>query len=129
MKNNLTIVIVLVLLVLIAGAVLWEKKGATPSQPIAILSYTCDDGKSIEATLYEGESKPAAGPDMPPTPGGSAQIVLSDGREMTLAQTLSADGVRYATTDESLVFWTKGNGAFVTEGDTQTYANCTQVAK
>lgn len=47
---------------------------------------------------------------------------------MTLAQTISADGVRYANADESFVFWTKGNGAFVMEGNDQTYANCVEAS-
>jgi membrane-bound inhibitor of C-type lysozyme len=36
---------------------------------------------------------------------------------MTLAQTISADGGRYANFDESFVFWSKGNGALVLEND------------
>ncbi|MDE2078863.1 MAG: MliC family protein [Patescibacteria group bacterium] len=63
---------------------------------------------------------------MPPTPGGSVAITLSDGRAMTLPQTISADGARYANADESFIFWSKGNGAFVMEGNATTYANCVQ---
>ena len=93
---------------------------------IATLHYTCDAGKTIDAMLYDGSSTPPKTPDMPPTPGGSANISLSDGRSMHLPQTISGDGVRYANADESFIFWTKGNGAFVMEGNAQPYANCIQ---
>jgi len=45
---------------------------------------------------------------------------------MTLKQTISADGARYVSADESFVFWNKGNGAIVQENgqDSGTYANC-----
>jgi membrane-bound inhibitor of C-type lysozyme len=48
---------------------------------------------------------------------------------MTLPQVISADGARYAKTDndESFVFWTRGNGAFITENGTTTYDNCVVV--
>ncbi|MEI7480174.1 MAG: DUF333 domain-containing protein [bacterium] len=43
---------------------------------------------------------------------------------MTLPQVISASGARYANTDESFVFWNKGDTAFVNEGDKQTYVDC-----
>ena len=125
-----TIIAIVVLAVLAAG-IGFLMQSTTPAQTpapnlIATVSYTCDSGKTIDASLYEGTSTPATSPDQPPTPGGSATVALSDGRTMNLAQTISADGVRYANADESFVFWTKGNGAFVMEGDNQTYANCAE---
>ncbi len=98
------------------------------NQPIASVSYACDSGKTIDASYYNGSSTPATSPDMPPTPGGSVVISLSDGRTMTLPQTISADGGRYANTGESIVFWSKGNGAFVLENNNQTYGGCIVVA-
>jgi membrane-bound inhibitor of C-type lysozyme len=48
---------------------------------------------------------------------------------MTLAQTVSADGTRYANSDESFVFWSKGNGALVLENNKQTsFIGCVRVA-
>lgn len=53
------------------------------------------------------------------------RLALSDGRTMTLPQTISASGARYASADESFVFWNKGDGAFVQEeGDMVTYGEC-----
>lgn len=93
---------------------------------IATASYSCDGGKTIIASYYGGSSTPAVAPGEPPQPGGSVDVVLSDGRAMTLPQTISADGGRYANADESFVFWSKGNGAFVMENSTTTYTNCNQ---
>lgn len=125
--------ILILAIVVIAGAGIWylSSRAHVPGSavpPIAQASFACDMGKAIAASFYQGESKPSPGPDQPPVPGGSAVITLSDGRSMTLPQTISADGARYANADDSFVFWTKGNGAFVTEGDQQTYAGCIVVA-
>ena len=51
-------------------------------------------------------------------------LTLSTGRRITLPHALSADGARYANTDESFVFWNKGNTAFVTENGTTTWDGC-----
>jgi hypothetical protein len=81
-------------------------------------------GKTISAAFYAGTSTPSADPNQPPVPGGSVALTLSDGRSMTLPQTVSADGGRYANADESIVFWNRGDTAFITENNVQTYANC-----
>jgi len=77
---------------------------------IAVARYDCADGKTIDATYYSD----------------GVDIVLSDGRVMSLAQTVSGSGARYANADESVVFWNKGNDAFITEGDPNNpiYADC-----
>ncbi len=62
-------------------------------------------------------------------PGGRAQIALSDGRLLTLPQTISADGIRYANADGSIIFLIKGDGAFVLERHQQTYVNCADSSK
>jgi membrane-bound inhibitor of C-type lysozyme len=130
-----TIVWILVVIIVLGGGWFWFfGRTAAPATsvdnnaqtPIASVNYACDAGKTIAATYYQGESKPAASPDMPPTPGGSVALTLSDGRSMTLPQTISADGTRYANADESFIFWSKGDGAFVMEGNAQTYVNCAQ---
>jgi membrane-bound inhibitor of C-type lysozyme len=70
--------------------------------------FNCDNSKSIHAVFYKN----------------TVHVALSDGPEIFLPQTISASGARYA--NESLVFWNKGNTAFVTEGDpnNQIYKNC-----
>jgi membrane-bound inhibitor of C-type lysozyme len=81
-------------------------------EPISEVKYACADDKSIEATYYADE----------------VELMLSDGREMMLPQTISGSGIRYANADESFVFWSKGNTAFATEGDpnTPTFADCVE---
>ncbi len=59
--------------------------------------FMCDGGKSIHATFY------AQGVHIAPA-GAEDQFLL---------QTISASGARYATADEQLVFWNKGDIAFI----------------
>jgi membrane-bound inhibitor of C-type lysozyme len=88
---------------------------AAGADPIATVKYACADGKSIDATYY---------PDY-------VDLMLGDGRAMTLPQTVSGSGIRYANADESFVFWSKGNSAFATEGDPDnpTYGDCVEQAQ
>ncbi len=79
-------------------------------------TYACDGGKQIQAT-YGDEN---------------VHVMTSEGKDLILPHTRSADGGRYANSNESFIFWSKGNGAFVMETvsgvSTTTYANCTQIA-
>jgi membrane-bound inhibitor of C-type lysozyme len=83
---------------------------ARAEDPISTVSYVCKGDKTIKAAYF---------PD-------KVDLVLSDGRTMTLPQTMSGSGIRYANADESIVFWSKGNGAFITEGAdaTPTFDDC-----
>jgi len=138
----------IILLVLMIGAGAWfyfEQKQQQPpqsepqptaEQPIATAHYQCDAGKTIDAQFYEGTTTPPSTPGQPPQPGGSVKVQLSDGRTMTLKQTISADGARYSDGDpqkqgaETFVFWSKGNGALVLENNEQkNYIGCIEVAK
>ncbi|HVZ66749.1 MAG TPA: MliC family protein [Patescibacteria group bacterium] len=75
-------------------------------------TYKCDDAKTINSVFFDDK----------------AEVTLSDGRTLLLIQGISADGVRYTNSDESITFWTKGNTAFVEEGPTNatTYQNCVE---
>lgn len=131
MKTS-TAIIVIVALLAVIGAGWWfyrsapQEQPAQAPQPLATVTFACDAGKSISAAFYEGSSTPAAAEGQPPTPGGSVALALSDGRQLTLAQTISASGIRYANADESFIFWGKGNTAFVQEGSAQqqTFSGC-----
>jgi membrane-bound inhibitor of C-type lysozyme len=70
--------------------------------------FACPDNKAIYAKFTER----------------MVAIKLSDGRELTLPQTISASGARYANSGETFVFWNKGNGAFIEENGTTTYQDC-----
>ena len=125
--------LILAILIALVGAGWWYyANNPTPTtttqqpQPVASVAFACDAGKSIAATFYQGSSTPSADPAQPPTPGGSVTVNLSDGRTATLPQTISGSGIRYANADQSLIFWGKGNTAFVEEGPNQdqTYTGC-----
>ena len=70
--------------------------------------FKCSDGRALKAEFGDA----------------SVNLSLSDGRTLILPQTISASGARYANTNESFVFWNKGNTAFVEEGGVTTYQNC-----
>lgn len=77
--------------------------------------FACNLGKAIDAYFYADR----------------VQLMLSDGRALSLPQALSASGARYANADESTVFWNKGNTAFLTEGApaVDTYSGCIVVSQ
>ena len=100
------------------------KIGSGPLQPtttqegtptINDVTFACDTSKTIRAIFKKNQ----------------VQLLLSDGRNLTVPQAVSADGGRYANDDESFVFWTKGQGAFITEGagakSATTFADCKAV--
>ena len=120
----------------IAGAYVALTLGGTPATKedatiISTVSYACAGNKTMTATYYEGSSTPPTTQGMPPTPGGKVFLIVSDGRAFNLRQTLSASGIRYsdgdpsATNSEQVVFWSKGQSAFLTEGGVETYTQCT----
>lgn len=71
-------------------------------------TYTCDGGATIQAQFFDDK----------------AEVTLPDNSTLLLMQGLSASGVRYTNSDESVTFWTKGNTSFLEEGNTTTYDNC-----
>lgn len=70
-------------------------------KPIAHAKFACAEGKVIDATFY------------------NRFVHLEFGWQKTLylPQTISASGARYANSDESVVFWNKGDTAFITGSD------------
>ncbi|MCL5010982.1 MAG: MliC family protein [Patescibacteria group bacterium] len=129
-----------VIVVLLAGVIVWfgafyQKKSpnneaAAPVSPAFVgrADYLCDGGKAVSAKYYQGPEAPQPRPGEPPAPRGGVELVLSDGRRLTLSQTISGSGIRYATSNEALIFWSKGNGAFLTENNVETYAGCIATA-
>ena len=99
-----------------ASIVLAGLTGSALAQtPTAEAEFTCNDDKSIKAAFYPEK----------------VDLTLSDGRSVELPQTMSGSGARYADADEAMVFWNKGNTAFITEGgdDKQTYSDCVTETK
>lgn len=140
MKKIIGIVFVIVILA-VAGYGIWyfeQQQGNNQNsnqnqtiqspEPTAKANYACNEGKTISAAFYKGEQKPVE-PGQMPTPSGTVKVTLSDGRNFNLPQTISADGSRYANSDESFVFWSKGNGALVLENNKEkNYIGCVAVA-
>lgn len=83
--------------------------------PINSVKFSCADKKQIDAVFYKN----------------LVHLELGHGETLYLPQTISASGARYASNDESFVFWNKGDTAFVTEGDpnVQTYKDCVIVSR
>ena len=94
----------------LAAVVLSATAPALAETPVATATFKCADARSIDATFYADK----------------VDLKLSDGRSMSVPQAMSASGARYANTDETFVFWNKGDTAFVSEGkdETQTYGDC-----
>ncbi len=125
MQTSKTLSLLVLVVVVIGGVWLWwgHRVALAPTSennPVATVAFACDAGKNITAVFYKNR----------------VELTLSDGRNLSLPQTLSADGGRYSDGNpqvagsESLVFWEKGNGAFVEEGtdQKQTYTGCVAVA-
>jgi membrane-bound inhibitor of C-type lysozyme len=72
------------------------------------VTFSCVGNKTIQVFFFEDK----------------AELTLSDGRHMQLLQAISASGARYANTDESFVFWNKGNTAFIEESNKTTFKDC-----
>ena len=121
MKKNLIYVFILIVFIG-AGAWYFNVKDKL-NTPLAKATYRCDFNRTISAEFYKGKFKPVQ-PGQPPIPTGSVKLILSDGRKINLLQTISADGGRYANRDESIIFWNKGDTAFIDENSTTTFINC-----
>jgi len=72
------------------------------------VTFSCAGNKTIQVLFFEDK----------------AELNLSDGRHMLLLQAISASGARYANTEESFVFWNKGNTAFIEESNKTTFKDC-----
>lgn len=143
MKRTSLFVLLVVLLVLAFVGFEWRGalfggQNTADSRLVAEAQYQCAEGKTIAAAYYQGQEV-AVQPGEMPQPSGSVKLTLSDGRTMTLTQTVSADGTRYSDGDpqkqqgqsgaESFVFWSKGNGALVLENnEAKSYIGCIKVA-
>ncbi len=144
MKKNIWIIVIIA--IFCVGAVAWyagRRNSAGPAEEIpssqtelpeqnaageqtfiARAVYVCDGGKTIAASFYEGEPV-FIEPGQMPIPAGSVKIVLSDGRNFDLPQTISASGARYANENESIIFWNKGDAVMIFEnGGEKDYTNC-----
>lgn len=113
-----------------AVVVVPETPTSTVPRVINTVSYVCDAGLTIKAAYAETDvaTEPVVA-GQPPVPTGQVVVDLGTAPTVTLMQSISADGARYANSDESLVFWSKGQSAMVLEsGSESTYKNCIAVS-
>lgn len=87
----------------------WERY-CTSAEPKQV-SFSCSENKIIDATFY-------------PTDDKYVDLILDDERSLSVPRAMSGSGARYANSDESFVFWNKGDTAFITENGTTTFENC-----
>lgn len=93
--------------IVVIGTLLWKMPAKAPVAP-----PTEAPTGEISATFYDqktGEKVDALFVDR--------RVTFTNTKlgTMTLDQAISADGARYATTDESIVFWNKGNSVLITQ--------------
>jgi hypothetical protein len=81
---------------------------ASTAEVINSALFNCIENKTIQAVFLKDK----------------VSLTLSDGRHFLLSQGMSGSGARYVNTDESFVFWNKGDTAFIEEGNVSTYKNC-----
>lgn len=112
-KLSQVVAVVLFVLVFFVGFQLGRKfeMQFILGEPVTgFVQFNCDGGKTVSAQFYKN----------------FVHLEFGWQKTLYLPQTISADGGRYANSDESVVFWNKGNTAFVSEGnpDNITYKNC-----
>ena len=108
--SRISIIVIFIIVILLVGGLYITFRKDTDNNTIKAL-FTCNGGKTIQATFF-------------PQDDIQVNLQLSDGRKVALPHAISASGARYATPDESMVFWNKGNTAFITENGTTTFENC-----
>ncbi len=133
-KNTALSLLGLGIFVVLIIIYLGTKKSVVPLPPFSEgetvnVSYLCRDTKSIAARYVIGKAIPNTNPNLPPMLTGLVTITLSDGRTISLPQTIRADGARYANADETILFWSKGNGVLFEEKGIQNYKNCIILSK
>jgi len=145
MKKSYKIIIICAIVIILIGVGIWiyssQPKSTSDNKTTANsdvgeglvlinhINYLCKDDKTVEAYFYQGPEVSSL-PGEPPVATGKAKIILSDGRNLVLNQSIAADGVRYTNEDESFIFWTKGPTALVLENNEQkNYQDCMALSK
>jgi putative hemolysin len=114
-KISIFIVEAILLVIVLYMYQMSQKKAVTEvktqeSGIISAVTFRCGDSKSIGAIFFEDR----------------VELALSDKRNMLLMHAISASGARYANSDESFIFWNKGNTAFVEEKGVVTFKDCVE---
>ncbi len=105
-KDRKIFVIVAIVAIVLVSFLIW-RSGQRDTQ--TVFTFSCVGKKTISAVFR---------PD-------SVSLTLPKGRELNLRQDTSASGARYRNLDGSIVFWNKGETAFIEENGVATYTDCT----
>ena len=123
MLKNIKKIFILIFIIFCAGVSIFYlcqkaiiKKPETPEKAVVpavneVINsaiFNCADNKNIKAIFFQDK----------------VELTLSDGRSLLLNQAISASGARYTNSDESFVFWNKGDTAFVEEKTGITFKDC-----
>jgi membrane-bound inhibitor of C-type lysozyme len=128
MKKNTGIISLMTIVIIIVIVVIYMNT-APKNDPVfttltGSATYICTSNKTIAAKYYENSITPVVAAGNPTVPSGSVTLSLSDGRTLTLPQATAASGARYANSDETIIFWNKGNAVMFSENGQQVYAGC-----
>ncbi|MDB5194589.1 MAG: Protein of unknown function periplasmic [Parcubacteria group bacterium] len=119
-KNRIIVLAVLIVL----GVAYWFFYRGQMSMDSASSSTSTEQGAPLSA-MFVCTHSASIGAEFTDR---AVALSLSDGRNLTLPQTVSGSGARYANSDESFVFWNKGNTAFIEENGRTTFAGCVAAA-
>lgn len=111
MKKRILIIVIIALVIIALGYFIKTNQSVSDVPETITANFNCQEERNIQAVFHTGENS-------------SVDLVLSDGRVFYLPQTISASGARYANDNESLIFWNKGDTAFIEENGTVTYQDC-----
>jgi predicted secreted protein len=125
---KLNVKIGLVLIVVLSGYLFWQISNLPEETEVTKITpqdgascqeidafFECEEGGWIEAFFYNCDNGE-----------NYADLVLSDGRDFRVYQTISASGARYLSQDGMIEFWNKGDDCFIRENEEETF-NCFNV--
>lgn len=119
-KSTIWILVVIIILILCVAWYAFSQNGDMASQATSNSTSTASNTAMVNYFCASGTITAAYA-------STSVDLAISDGRTMTLGQTMSGSGIRYESatgTKPDVVFQSEGNNAVVTENDKITYNNC-----
>jgi membrane-bound inhibitor of C-type lysozyme len=135
-KKNLTLIGLIVVILIAGGCLYFYQNKEVPVAGNKIIATTTENNKnsdscSVNSSGCAGVATTSAnvvkffcqeGVLQAEFATGSVKLILKDGSQMILPQTISGSGIRYAT--GTTVFSSEGDDAFLTQKDKTVYTNC-----
>lgn len=121
--------IAIVIIGVAAAGIYWYMDSSTPTESESTQSIDSTSRFAAGENDIQAQFRCSGGQDIQAIfSDRQVHLILSDGREMTIEQAVSASGARYANADESFVFWNKGDTAFIQEEGETTYTDCVEAS-